>query len=375
MQSRKNIGKLTACGSAALAAGLCLALACPAVLASSSAPSSYAYADGSSTSSVEVSGEIKPVHEHRKECVPTSENLARYATVTAPARYHYVCRCGKQFRETYEYGYPLTGNLAQLKRRYADSPKGGIAFTGSSLFSRWDSVAADIEDKCVYPANMVYNMAMGGTNVYRWAQDDYIDAIAALEPSVVVVSGINSLRYFGSLDTRNDLEAADETAAMIETYVEKLEPKLPSVKVLVVGGIKTPDDYRREYLAGTKISSWKRIDLYNKLLKKEFRRDSSVTYVDIQQQLLTKLNKPKHGQTFAYYCNKKKLRDKSSLKTARKIVMAKCDYEEKLDPYFKADLRHPSALSYSKIWLPRVGAKAVQLARSSGKGEFGGQVR
>ena len=88
MQSRKNIGKLTACGGAALAAGLCLALACPAVLTNSSAPSSYAYADGNSSSSVEVSGEIKPVHEHRKECVPTSENLARYATVTAPARYH-----------------------------------------------------------------------------------------------------------------------------------------------------------------------------------------------------------------------------------------------------------------------------------------------
>ena len=352
-------------------------LAFPGVCAKPSSSKSVAFADGAAQTqaSATAKGAIKKVHVHVKRRVPTSENLARYATFTSKPRYHFVCKCGKQFKATYEYGHPLTAHLSDLVARYEDSPTGGIAFTGSSLFSRWDSVAADLEKSYGYPAGKVYNMALGGTSVYRWSKDDYIDAVAALEPSVVVVSGINSLRYAGALDTREDIEAADETVKMIETYIDKLEARLPGVKILVVGGIKTPDDYRREYLADTEISSWERIDLYNAELKRKFSMRADVSYVDIQRYLMMPMITSKGTQTLGFYCSKSKLRDSSSLKSAHKIVCAKVDYDEKLDPYFKADLRHPTALSYSKIWLPHVGAKAVQLAGGSGAAKHSGQVR
>ena len=55
----------------------------------------------------------------------------------------------------------------------------------------------------------------------------------------------------------------------------------------------------------------------------------------------------------------------SSLKPAKKIVNAVYKKGVRLNPYFKWDLRHPTSLSYSKVWTPKVGRVAVKMARSS----------
>ena len=57
----------------------------------------------------------------------------------------------------------------------------------------------------------------------------------------------------------------------------------------------------------------------------------------------------------------------SSLKTAQKIVNKKRNHDELVDPYVRKDLRHPTALSYIKVWTPYVGSTAVNMARSASK--------
>ncbi len=304
-------------------------------------------------------------HTHTGLCIPTSKYQARHATDSSKASYYYVCSCGKKLKATYKYGYTRTHDLATLRERYANSPKGGIAFTGSSLFSQWDSVAEDLAENYGYSASKVYNMAIGGIGADGWIRDEYVDAIAALQPEVVVVSGVNSLRYSGEYDMRSNWEAADETENLVELYIRKLKERLPNVKVLVVAGIKTLADYDSEsYLFSTPIS-WQRIDLYNSILKDGLKRYDNVKYVDIQRYFMATFKSGKHEDELGYYCNGKKLMKLSSLKPAKKIVNAVYKKGVRLNPYFKWDLRHPTSLSYSKVWTPKVGRVAVKMARSS----------
>lgn len=313
--------------------------------------------------------------------IPTSRNLAKYATFSTKARYRYVCKtCGKRLKKTYAWGKVLSNNLAELKRRNANKPTGGIVFTGSSLFSRWNNVAADVSAATGYPANKIYNMAIGGTCASRWAKDDYVDAVAQLKPSVVVVSGVNSVRYGGVVDIRTDDAAATRGADSVARCVDKLKAKLPGVQVLVVGGIKTLNDYLREFDESTRIVSWDRIDLYNSKLQEVLAGHSGVSYVDIQRYFMAGIEgnmSPKtnggtgasvgpatdaNADDLAFYCDKKKLRKASSLKSADEIVGARQKHGRLLDPYFRYDLRRPSALSYEKVWTPYVASVAVQMA-------------
>lgn len=369
-----------------MAVALCGVFAFPVSTVAHSVHAAPAYAAGSSSQQVQekvkLVGKVKKVHTHLLTRVPTSANLAKYATGTTKARYHYVCKtCGKQLKKTYAWGKTLTGRLAELKVRNADKPTGGIAFTGSSLFSRWSSMAADINEATGYPVNKIYNMAIGGSDAKRWGKDDYVNAVAALRPSVVVVSGINGVRYNGAVDMRTDEEAATESVNAVTAYIDKLKAKLPGVQVLVVGGIKTPSDYLREYDERTRIVTWDRIDLYNTELQEALAQRSGVSYVDIQQYFMARMATSMTFQSgtgasadsngaapaanagdLGFYCDKKKLMKASSLETAGDIVWARQEYGDLLDPYFRRDLRHPTALSYDKVWTPYVGDVAVRMA-------------
>lgn len=370
-----------------MAALLCGVLALPAPTAARSENVSTAYAANASTQDkqpVKVTGEIKRVHTHALSHVPTSAHLAKYATGTTRARYRYVCKtCGKELKKTYAWGKTLTWSLAELKSRNANKPTGGIAFTGSSLFARWSSLAADINNATGYPINKIYNMAIGGSNASRWAKDDYVDAVADLKPSVVVISGVNGVRYGGAVDMRTDEQAAAEGAEAVATYIDKLKAKLPGAQILVVGGIKTPSDYLREYGECDRIVSWDRIDLYNDKLQEVLKQRSGVSYIDIQNFFMMSatgsMTPQSNGSTggdvdsatnanasnLAFYCDKKRLMKASSLKLTQEIVWARQEYGDLLDPYFRRDLLHPTALSYEKVWTPYVGDVAVQMARGA----------
>lgn len=356
-----------------LSIALCASLAMPAATGSSGWSAAWntegAYAsEYKQFKQNEVGTELITVrrnHTHTGLCIPTSKYVAKHATYSSKARYYYVCTCGKKLKGTYEYGYERTSDLNTLKERYANSPKGGIAFTGSSLFSQWDSLAADLEERYGYSASKVYNMAIGGIGANGWIRDEYVDAIAELQPKVVVVSGVNSLRYTGESDMRSNWEAADETADLVELYIRKLQERIPGVKILVVAGIKTLADYDSEsYLSSTPIS-WERIDLYNSILDDDLQKYENVRYVDIQPYFMNTFKQGKHKEQLGFYCNGKKLMKLSSLKPAKKIVNAVYKKGVRLDPYFKWDLRHPTALSYQKVWTPKVGRVAVKMANAS----------
>lgn len=372
-------------GAGILSVALCASLALPAVTGGATWNLSGAYAseyeqtiaDAAAENSTDAetvaftdnaeksSTNVGANHVHSLIRVPTSENLASYASTTERARYYYVCRCGKRYKTTYAYGTTRAHNLATLKERYANSPKGGIAFTGSSLFSQWDSVAEDLQETYSYPANMVYNMAIGGMGADKWVLNKYVNAIAALEPSVVVVSGVNSLRYTSADDIRTVWEASDENVKLVERYIRELKERLPNVKILVVAGIKTVADYDSEISLAKTPTSWRRIDLYNAMLKNELADYDNVSYIDIQRFYMAEMKKGKKKEVLGFYCNAKKLRKTSSLEPARKIARVMYSHGVRLNPYFKRDLRHPTALSYSKVWVPKVGKRAVKLAREN----------
>lgn len=386
VRKKTNIGNLGRWGRLFLAVALCGVFAFPVSTAAHSARVVPAYAANNSSQQaqgkVKLVGKVKKVHRHTRMRVPTSENLSRYATFDSKARFHYVCRsCGKQLKKTYAWGKVLTGSLGELKRRNADKPTGGIAFTGSSLFSRWSNVAADVNAATGYPVNKVYNMAIGGTGAPRWAKDDYVNAVASLKPSVVVVSGVNSVRYGGVVDVRTDEEAASEGVNAVAAYIDKLKVKLPGVQVLVVGGVKTLNDYLHEFDERTRIVSWDRIDLYNSKLQEALAGRSGVSYVDVQRYFMAEMktggSSQSHSGTIAnpdglgFYCDKKRLMKATSLKSAGEIVWARQEYGDLLDPYFRRDLRHPTALSYEKVWTPYVGEVAVRMARSAAEYSLG----
>ena len=369
-RTTRNATKLGAAGFATLSVVLCAALAMPAAVGCGTWNYFDAYADQEAHKANKSGKSSKFVsklrHVHKKIKVPISSNLKSYASGQAKASYYYVCSCGKKFKETYTYGYTWTSQISELSRRYANKPTGGIAFTGSSLFSRWDSLAADLENAYGYPADKIYNMAIGGMGARRWVQDDYVDAIAALKPSVVVVSGVNSLRCKDMLDLRTDSEAAQETVDLVETYIAKLRKKLPGVKVLIVAGIKTPADYGYADAKDMPPVNWDRIDEYNRLLKKRLGGYKNVRCIDIQRYLMADF-KNNGSKQLGFYCSANRLMKASSLKTAQKIVNKKRNHDEFVDPYVRKDLRHPTALSYTKVWTPYVGSTAVNMARSASK--------
>ena len=363
--------KIGAVGGAVLSMALCAALAMPAVFACNASNSSEAYASPAQSRVKKTAKASKIVnkhrHVHKKIKVPTSSNLKSYATSDSKAVYYYVCKCGKKYEETYTHGYKWTFSLESIKNRNAGKPKGGIAFTGSSLFSNWDSLACDIKNAYGYPANKVYNMAYGGNGATRWVQDEYVDAVAALKPSVVVVSGINTLRVRYETDDRPDAYAARKTARLVKKYVVKLKKRIPGVKVLVVGGIKTPADYEDAFADDSPFTNWNRIDRYNRILKRKLSGCKNVRYMDIQRFFMSRVKNSSGALELCFYCDGKRLRNTKSLKSASQISMSKCLYGKIVNPYFKPDLRHPAALSYTKVWLPNVGKKAVNMARKAAK--------
>ncbi len=314
------------------------------------------------------------MHRHKKLRVPTSANLARYATSSSKARYYYVCSCGKKFKATYTHGYPRTISTYRLKERYRDNPKGGIAFTGSSQFSRWDSLASDLANAYNYPSNKVYNLARGGRGVNEWVKPRYINAIVRLKPSVVVVAGINELRDKSVMDHRSDGQAARGSVRLLKRYIGILKNRLPHVKIIIVGGIKTPADYSKGVVVDGTPVNWTRIDAYNKAVRRLASHRRSVRFIDIQGFFMADVKLADGAKTLGFYCGGKNFKSLSQIKSVEQIVNAKRNHNRYLCPYFIDDLRHPSALAYAKVWLPTVGKAAVSSANKASKSAKLGKV-
>ncbi|MGN0038760.1 MAG: SGNH/GDSL hydrolase family protein [Coriobacteriales bacterium] len=248
---------------------------------------------------------------------------------------------------------------AKLEARYISCPEGGIAFFGSSYLSRWDSAARDFERAFGYPANMVYNYAIGGSGISVWTSAEYLDLVASKRPSVVVIHGVNDLRYYPDRpDSLTDEQAVEKSLAALKLYVAGLQERLPGVKIVLVSAFKTPAEYLHEPVYGSSCRSWQRIDLYNAKLRAFAAGSRQLAFVDIEPYLLGEDRDLWGNRRVRFYTNAARLCDKRSLASARTLQY--CKRRGTLAcPYFRSDLHHASKLAYSSIWLPLVGAVAV----------------
>ncbi|MGN0072802.1 MAG: SGNH/GDSL hydrolase family protein [Coriobacteriales bacterium] len=248
---------------------------------------------------------------------------------------------------------------AKLEARYSSCPEGGIAFFGSSYLSGWSSAAKDFERAFSYPANMVYNYAIGGSGIGVWTSREYLDLVASKKPSVVVIHGVNDLRYYPAHpDSLTDAQAAEKSFAALKTYVAGLQERLPDVRILLVSAFKTPAEYLHENAYGSSCRSWQRVDLYNGKLRSFAAGSERVSFVDIEPYLLGEDRDLWGNRQVRFYANASKLCDKRSLASARVLQYCK-KHGASSCPYFKSDLHHASKLAYGSIWLPVVGAVAV----------------
>ena len=361
--------------SAVLAAGTCLGPCASALAAPSQDSSASAKAAAKSPAAKKKAAKKKAAkkkaakkkakkkHVHKAVKLPVSANLASLATSSSPARYRYVCSCGKKLAGTYASGYPLTKSLDVLRERYADSPEGGVAFFGSSYFSKWASAAADLEHEYGFDPAMVYNYGIGGSGIELWTSDAYLDLVASKKPSVVAIHGINDLRYHPTRpDFRSDAQAVRESFEALKSYVAGLQRRLPQARILLVSAFKTPAEYLREGSYGTSCISWRRIDLYNEQLRSFAQGHQNVDFVDIERYLLAEDRDPWGNTRVRFYCNGSKLADTSSLLSMPVIGWLE-DEGGRPCPYFSPDLHHASKLAYTAIWTPFVGGPAVEIAQ------------
>ena len=356
--------------SAVLAAGTCLGPCASALAAPSQDSSASAKAAAKSPAAKKKAAKKKAAkkkakkkHVHKAVKLPVSANLASLATSSSPARYRYVCSCGKKLAGTYASGYPLTKSLDVLRERYADSPEGGVAFFGSSYFSKWASAAADLEHEYGFDPAMVYNYGIGGSGIELWTSDAYLDLVASKKPSVVAIHGINDLRYHPTRpDFRSDAQAVRESFEALKSYVAGLQRRLPQARILLVSAFKTPAEYLREGSYGTSCISWRRIDLYNEQLRSFAQGHQNVDFVDIERYLLAEDRDPWGNTRVRFYCNGSKLADTSSLLSMPVIGWLE-DEGGRPCPYFSPDLHHASKLAYTAIWTPFVGGPAVKIAQ------------
>ena len=351
--------------SAVLATGTCLGPCASALAAPSQDSSASAKAAAKSPAAKKKAAKkkAKKKHVHKAVKLPVSANLASLATSSSPARYRYVCSCGKKLAGTYASGYPLTKSLDVLRERYADSPEGGVAFFGSSYFSKWASAAADLEHEYGFDPAMVYNYGIGGSGIKLWTSDAYLDLVASKKPSVVAIHGINDLRYYPTHpDFRSDAQAVRESFEALKSYVAGLQRRLPQARILLVSAFKTPAEYLREGSYGTSCISWRRIDLYNEQLRSFAQGHQNVDFVDIERYLLAEDRDPWGNTRVRFYCNGSKLADTSSLLSMPVIGWLE-DEGGRPCPYFSPDLHHASKLAYTAIWTPFVGGPAVEIAQ------------
>lgn len=351
--------------SAVLATGTCLGPCASALAAPSQDSSASAKAAAKSPAAKKKAAKkkAKKKHVHKAVKLPVSANLASLATSSSPARYRYVCSCGKKLAGTYASGYPLTKSLDVLRERYADSPEGGVAFFGSSYFSKWASAAADLEHEYGFDPAMVYNYGIGGSGIKLWTSDAYLDLVASKKPSVVAIHGINDLRYYPTRpDFRSDAQAVRESFEALKSYVAGLQRRLPQARILLVSAFKTPAEYLREGSYGTSCISWRRIDLYNEQLRSFAQGHQNVDFVDIERYLLAEDRDPWGNTRVRFYCNGSKLADTSSLLSMPVIGWLE-DEGGRPCPYFSPDLHHASKLAYTAIWTPFVGGPAVEIAQ------------
>lgn len=340
-------------------------LLCAAVLACCLCPAAAAAAAQPAAEAPAEAGAPAPKHAHKRVKQPTTANLVSIATSTRPATYRYVCACGKTYSKTYSCGPTLTKSLDVLKKRYRRCPEGGIAFFGSSYLSNWTSAPADLEDAFGFPANMVYNYAVGGSGIKLWKSSAYLDLVASKKPSVVVIHGINNLRFYPAHpDSLTDEQAVQLNIAALQEYVAGLEQRLPNAKIVLVSAFKTPAEYISEGAYGSSCRNWQRIDLYNGELRALAASDAQLSLIDLEPYLLCEDTDLWGNRQVRFYTNPSQLCDEGSLASAR-ILAIRSSYLARPCPYFRADLHHASKLAYVSIWLPVVGEAVVNAAASS----------
>lgn len=363
MSMRRRVVSALCC--AVLAASACLGPCAIALAAPSQSSQTPAKTTAKAAAAKKKAAKKKAAkkHVHKAVRLPISANLSSFATTSSPARYRYVCACGKKLSRTYASGYALTKSLDVLRERYAASPEGGIALFGSSYFSKWASAAADLEHEYGFDASMVYNYGIGGSGISLWTSERYLDLIASKKPSVVAIHGINDLRYYPKRpDYRSDAQAVSESFEALKSYVAGLQRRLPQARILLVSAFKTPAEYLEEGSFGTSCISWRRIDLYNSQLRSFAQGCQNVDFIDIERYLLAEDRDPWGNTRVRFYSNASKLADASSLLSMPVIAWLEGE-GAKPCPYFRSDLHHASKRAYSAIWTPFVGGPAVQIAQ------------
>ena len=260
-----------------------------------------------------------------------------------------------------------------LAQKYQNAPKGGIVLAGSSSFSQWTTAQADLRNSIEALRDaVVLNFGIGGATSSQWCNKTlgYMQAIAAKQPSVVVVYGANIL-------VRSKTDAGKNTE-LVKTAVKNLQAFVKGVstlcqrppKFILVSTINAPSYYKVSGRAGASHSGycilWDRFDDYNKQMQQlavsgltdNKKRRVSLTYLDLAQYYYYRTVKTKTPNLLRYYLGDPK--DASNVTNA-KTLLARMDGKICPSPWFKADLCHPSRAAYKKIWAKHLGKWIVTL--------------
>ena len=148
----------------------------------------------------------------------------------------------------------------------APPPRGGILFTGSSIFFRWKTLT---EQMAPLPA---YNRAFGGSRTADILY--YMDKVVLpYEPKIIVY-------YCGSNDV-NAGESAGPIAARFREFARRVHAKLPATKIYYVSINKAPQKRDR----------WDVVDAANELVSGFTSRDSRLGFIDVNPALFDAVGK------------------------------------------------------------------------------------
>jgi hypothetical protein len=152
--------------------------------------------------------------------------------------------------------------------RTSPPPRGGILFTGSSIFFRWKTLG---EQMAPLPA---FNRAFGGSRTADILY--YMDQVVLpYEPKIIVY-------YCGSNDV-NAGEAAGPIAAGFEEFAARVHAKLPATKIYYVSINKPPQKRDR----------WDVVDAANRMVAEFTSRDQRRGFIDVNPALFDGEGKPR----------------------------------------------------------------------------------
>jgi lysophospholipase L1-like esterase len=161
----------------------------------------------------------------------------------------------------------FAAEVTAIKFKYANHPKGGVVFTGSSSIRLWHSLEED------FPHHLIINSGFGGSQTHQLIQ--HLDELVlAYEPEKIFV-------YEGD----NDINAGKPVKTIIDEFKKlnsRIKEKVPEAELFIISAKPSPSRWhlKKEY------------ETLNKELEKFSDKNKKVTFVDVWTPMLDDSGKP-----------------------------------------------------------------------------------